>query len=161
MSFTRRHLMGAALAVAALALTGCASLPSPDAMRADIAGYQLPHQPPEGRAMVYVVRPSGLGTLIRFNVFVGDKEADSEMGYTRGSQYIWFSVPPGEHRIYSKAENWAEALINVKAGDVVFIHQEPQMGIVMARNTIRTIEPIEGTYQVKNLKPGTMHKNAK
>lgn len=43
------------------------------------------------------MRPSSLGGLIRFNAFLNDQEENSEMGYARGSQYIYFSVPPGDH----------------------------------------------------------------
>jgi hypothetical protein len=144
-----------------IALTGCASLPSPDAMRAEVRDFQLPKLPDQGNAMVYVVRPSGLGGLIRFNVFVDDQEAASEMGYTRSSQYIYFQVAPGNHLIYSKAENWAEAQVNVKAGEIVFIEQEPTMGVFMARNVITQIKDYQGKYHVKTLGLGTIIKEQK
>ena len=110
---------------------------------------------------MYVVRPSGTGKLIRFNVFVDDQEAASEMGFTRGSQYIYFNVRPGEHKIYSKAENWAEAQISAKAGEIIFIQQEPSMGVIMARNSISRIEDLQGKYHVKKLEPGTIIKTDK
>ena len=84
--------------------SGCASLPTPDRMKAEIAEYHLPKLPEAGKAIVYVVRPTSVGGLIRFNVFVNDKEPQSEMGYTRGSQYIYFNLTPGDHQILSKAE---------------------------------------------------------
>lgn len=149
------------MAFVLVALTGCASLPSPDAMRAEVKDFQLPKLPEQGNAMIYVVRPSGLGGLIRFNVFVDDQEAASEMGYTRSSQYIYFQVPPGDHHIYSKAENWAEAQIAVKAGEVVFIEQTPAMGVIMARNSITQIEDYQGKYHVKTLRLGTIIKAQK
>lgn len=144
-----------------LVLTGCANLPSPDAMKAETANYQLPKLPDAGKAMVYVVRPSGLGGLIRFNVFVDNQEAASEMGYTRSSQYVYFSVQPGEHKIYSKAENWAETSVSAKAGDIIFIQQEPAMGIIMARNNLFKVEDYEGKYHVKTLTLGTIIKTEK
>ncbi|MBI5275905.1 MAG: DUF2846 domain-containing protein [Burkholderiales bacterium] len=130
-------------------------------MKAEIATFQLPKTPEPGKALVYVVRPSSLGTLIRFNVFVDDQEAASEMGYTRGSQYIYFHVTPGKHRILSKAENWAEAEITANAGDVIFIQQEPAMGVIMARNSISRVDDIQGKYFVKKLELGTIIKTAK
>lgn len=142
-------------------VTGCANLPSPEVMKAETATYQLPKLPDPGKAIVYVVRPSALGGLIRFNVFVNDQEADSEMGYTRSSQYIYFSLPPGEHKIYSKAENWAETLVSAKPGDIIFIQQEPSMGIVMARNNIFKLEDYQGKYHVKTLTIGTIIKTEK
>jgi hypothetical protein len=154
-----RRTVATWLAVAALAaLTGCASLPSPEAMRTEVANYTLPKLPEPGKAIVYMVRPSGLGGLVRFNVFLDDQEAPSEMGHTRSSEYIWFNLTPGTHKIYSKAENWAETVVDAKAGDIIFIEQEPGMGFIMARNSLNKIDEVAGKYHVKTLKPGTMHK---
>jgi len=149
------------LSTIVLGFAGCASLPTPEVMKTEIAGYQLPKLPEEGKAIVYVVRPSVLGTLIRFNVFVDNKEPESEMGYTRGAQYIYFNVQPGDHQILSKAENWAEANITAKAGDIIFLQQEPQMGAFIARNSIFPMQDYEGKYRVKNLKLGTILKSDK
>jgi len=106
--------------------------------------------------MIYVVRPSVLGTLIRFNVFLDNQEDSSEVGFTRGSQYIYFPVKPGTHTIYSKAENWADITVNVEPGDIYFIQQEPAMGFIMARNSIYELPDYEGKYQVKKLSVGTL-----
>lgn len=149
------------MALAVAVLTGCVSLPSPEVMKAETANYKLPKLPDEGKALVYVVRPSGLGGLVRFNVFVDDQEAASEVGYTRSSQYIYFTLAPGEHKIYSKAENWAEAVVSAKAGDIIFIQQEPSIGIIMARNNVFKLEDYQGKYQVKTLTLGTILKTEK
>jgi hypothetical protein len=130
-------------------------------MKSETVTYQLPKLPEQGKAVVYVVRPSSLGGLVRFNVFVDDQEATSEMGYTRSSQYIYFSLPPGDHKIYSKAENWAETLVSAKAGDIIFIQQDPSMGFIMARNNILKVEDYQGKYLVKTLAIGTILKSEK
>lgn len=156
------RLAAALIAAAALAFTtGCATLPSPEVMKAETADFKLPKLPEPGKAIVYIVRPSGVGGLIRFNVFVDDKEAASEMGYTRASQYIYFDVAPGKHLIYSKAENWAEIPVEANAGDVIFIQQEPSMGIIMARNSLVKVEDLPGKYHVKKLEVGTIIKTSK
>ena len=142
-------------------LTGCASMPSPEAMKAATASYQLPKLPEPNKAIVYVVRPSPLGGLIRFNVFVDDQEAQSEMGYTKSSQYIYFNVSPGEHKIYSKAENWAEINVSANANDIIFIQQEPTVGFIMARNNLLKLEDYQGKYHVKTLTVGTIIKSEK
>lgn len=144
-----------------LVLTGCANLPSPDAMKAETANYQLPKLPDTGKAMVYVVRPSALGGFVRFNVFVDNQEDPSEMGYTRSGQYIYFALSPGEHKIYSKAENWAETSVDAKAGDIIFIQQEPAMGIMIVRNNLFNLQSYEGKYHVKTLMLGTVIKMEK
>ena len=141
-----------------LSLVGCASIPPIDQMKKDIADYQLPKTPEQGKAMVYVVRPGITGGMIRFNVFVDNKNPESETGYTRASQYIYFNVSPGEHQILSKAENWAAANINVKPNEIIFLQQNAEMGIVMARNLIFQINDYEGKYHVKRLSLGTIKK---
>ena len=148
--------------VAAFAvLSGCASLPSPEVMQTETASFQLPKLPEQGKALVYVVRPSGVGGLVRFNVFVDDQEVASEMGHTRASQYIYFNVTPGMHKIYSKAENWADTQITANSGDVIYIQEEPSMGVIMARNSVSKIDDIQGKYQVKQLQLGTILKAEK
>ncbi len=147
--------------IALAVLTGCASLPSPEAMKSEVATYQLPKLPEPGKAICYVVRPSSLGGLVRFNVFVDNQEDSSEMGYTRSSQYIHFNLAPGEHKIYSKAENWAETQVTAQAGDIIFIQQEPTMGIIMARNNLFKLEDYVGKYHVKTLTIGTVMKTDK
>lgn len=154
----RQFLGSVAIAVAALGLGGCASLPSPEQMKAEVASFQLPKQPDAGKAMVYVVRPSGLGGLVRFNVFLDDQLDPSEMGFTRGSQHIYFHVAPGKHKIYSKAENWADMEVTVNAGDILYIQQETSMGIIMARNTLLRVDDVTGKYHVKNTTIGTIAK---
>jgi hypothetical protein len=142
-------------------LAGCASLPSGEEMKAQTASFQLPKLPDPGKALVYVIRPGGYGGLIRFNVFVDDQEAASEMGYTKGKQYIYFHVSPGKHTIYSKAENWALTDISAQAGEVIFIKQDPSFGVIMARNSISRIDEVPGKYHVKTLELGTIIKTDK
>lgn len=152
------------LAVLALSLSaffGCASLPSADKMKAEVAQYQLPKLPEPGKAIVYVVRPSSLGGFVRFNVFVDNQEPNSEMGYTRANQYIYFNLMPGDHKILSKAENWAETNVTANAGDIIYIQQEPSMGIIMARNSIFKLQDYEGKYHVKTISMGTIIKSDK
>lgn len=157
-----RRTWAAAVAAAAIALvSGCASLPAPEVMKAETAGFTLPKLPEAGKALIYVVRPSSLGGLIRFNVFLNDQEPASEMGFNRGSQYIYFNVPPGDHKVLSKAENWAEATVSVKAGDIVFVQQDATIGIIMSRNTLMRLEEVPGKYHVKTLQLGTILKTDK
>ncbi|MFN5802585.1 MAG: DUF2846 domain-containing protein [Burkholderiales bacterium] len=155
--------LAVALFIATLTIftAGCANLPSTEVMKAETDSYKLPKLPEEGKAIVYVVRPTNLGGLVRFNVYVNDQEASSEMGYTRGSQYIYFNLLPGNHKIFSKAENWAEIPVSANAGDIIFIQQEPAVGFLMARNNLFKIEQIPGKYHVKTLTLGTIIKTDK
>ena len=143
--------------VALLSLTGCATI-SPARMAEEIKGYNLPQTNEATNALIYIVRPDSIGGMIRFNVFLDDKEDNSEMGYTRGAQYIHFFITPGKHVIFSKAENWAEINIDAKEGDIIFIKQNPSMGFIMARNNLELIGEIEGKYYVKKIEVGEIIK---
>jgi hypothetical protein len=149
------------IASIAAAASGCATLPPTEQMKSETASYQLPKLPDTGKAVVYVVRPASIGGFIRFNVFVDDEQSESEMGYTRSREYIYFTVPAGYHKIFSKAENWAEMDISVKAGDIIFIQQEPEMGLIMARNSLLKLDDLAGKYDVKTLTLGTIKKSGK
>lgn len=135
---------------------GCASLPGPEEMKQEILGFKLPASPEKGKAIVYVVRPSTIGKSHQFNVFVNDRAAQSEMGFTLGSQYIYFNLRPGQHTIISRAENWAEINLVAAAGDIKFIQQNPSIGLLKIKNELFSLQDFEGKYYVKNLKPGTI-----
>ncbi len=155
-------LISKTAAVVSIALLyGCASAPSMEAMQAEVAQYSLPKAPVADKGLVYVVRPSNAGMMVRFNVFLDDQEADSEMGYNRGNQYIYFYVTPGQHVISSKAENWAEVTVTAKAGEVIYLKQEVEVGVVMARNSLKVLNDVEGRYLVKDAALGTIAKESK
>lgn len=142
-------------------VSGCTTLPSQEKMAEELHGYSLPKQNEASNSLIYIVRPSSIGTLVRFNIFLDNKDDSSEMGYTRGSQYIYFFVEPGQHTIFSKAENWAELSVDAKAGETIFLKQDATMGIVMARNRLGTVPDLEGKYYVKNSALGTIIKERK
>jgi Protein of unknown function (DUF2846) len=152
----KRAILGALLIAAAVSLTGCATEPTMEAMQAAVANYKLPKMPEPGKAIIYVVRPSSFGGVVRFNVFLDDQEEKSEVGYTRAGQYIYFNVTPGEHKIFSKAENWSDLGITASAGETIFVQQDASRGIVVARNTLFKQEETAGKYHVKTLSLGTI-----
>ncbi len=95
--------------------------------------------------------------MVKFNVFLDNKDAKSEVGYTHGNNYIFFSVDPKKHVIFSKAENWDDVTIEPKAGEIIFIKQTPTWGFVYARNNLSIVDETEGKYSVKNSNIGTIH----
>jgi hypothetical protein len=142
-----------------LVIWGCASLPRPDEMKAQVASYQLPRLPDEGKAIVYVVNPSTFAkhaskSGYMFEVYLDNKDSQSEVGATLGQQYIYFSITPGEHKIMSRAGDWAEINVSAKAGDIIFIQQDPYMGFTTLNIRLLNLQDYEGKYYVKTLPPG-------
>lgn len=46
------------------------------AMKAEVAAFQRPAKPTDGKAVVYMVRPSALGGLVRVKVFLNARAGD-------------------------------------------------------------------------------------
>lgn len=139
-------------------LSSCASNLSSEQMRKEVENFKLPKSAEKDSSVVYVVRLSMVGNLVRFNVFLDDKGSYSEMGYNRGSEYIYFSVKPGQHKIFSKAENWADIDLTAEAGKTYFIKQTPGIGFIMARNSLSLLDEDQGKYYVKQSNVGTIKK---
>lgn len=86
-----RRMIALTLAVSLLAISGCATTANRETMLKSTAGFVSPQPVRENAALVYVVRPSGGGEFVRFNIFVDDPDQkELEAGYTRGGQYIYF-----------------------------------------------------------------------
>ena len=153
-----RILKSCVIFFALLLFWGCASLPQPEEMKAQAANYQLPKLPDEGKALVYVVRPSTDYGFAILHVYIDNKEPASEVGNTKGSQYISFNITPGFHTILSKGENWSEIKVSAKAGDIIFIKQETAMPILHgARNKLLSLQDYEGKYYLKTLSLNTVN----
>ena len=145
---------------------GCTSLsssglPRQDEMTAVAAASQLPALPENGKAMVYIVRPSINCETFSFSVFTDHQQPEWQMGSTKGQQYIYFDLTPGEHKVFSRVDNWdtwAETTVAAKAGDILFLQQEPDMGFITLTNTLVPLPEYEGKYRVKTLTMGTITK---
>jgi hypothetical protein len=152
-----RGLKSCVIFFALLLFWSCASMPQPEEMKAQAAGYQLPKLPDEGKAIVYVVRPSTDYGFAILHVYIDNKEPASEIGNTKGGQYISFNITPGVHTILSKGENWSEINVSAKAGDIIFIKQETAMPILHgARNKLVSLQDYEGKYYLKTLSLNTV-----
>lgn len=149
-----KNLKLTVLAAFILFISSCQTTPSYREMKSEMENYILPFQPKKDSVLIYIVRPSLLATLIKFNIFLDDKKPSSEIGYTRGGEHINFYTTPGSHTIFSKAENWDQLEISGKGGDVIFIKQNPRFGFLYARNKLEIIDDIEGKYYIENSDSG-------
>ena len=82
-------------------------------------------EPPEGKALVYIIRPSNLGKPFKFEV-----NCDGVyIGGTAGMLYIYVIVDPGNHLFVGIAENTSELEISAEAGKIYYIRQRPMIGL--------------------------------
>lgn len=97
-------------------------------------------QPEQGKAVVYILRPSTLGFAIPMNI-----ECDGKVvGTNLGKNFIYFMADPGEHTVISYAENNDELKLNIEAGKVYYVLQKVKMGVLMARCKLELMDVSAG-----------------
>lgn len=143
----------------AFLLSGCAAThPSAPITSVTAADHQLPHVLSQGKAVVYVLFEEAYYGEVEFEVFLDDQRPESRMGSNKGGQYIAFELSPGEHKILSKGETWAEVTVTAKAGEAIFIRQEMYFGFLAPRVRMLGLHGSEGANLVKVLKQGLVAK---
>ncbi|MDO8951151.1 MAG: DUF2846 domain-containing protein [Draconibacterium sp.] len=99
---------------------------------------------PEGKAIVYFVRPSMVGTIVPFKVSCND----SLIGSTTGKKYLFVVLDPNTYKFISEAENDAELELQVEPDSKYYIEQKPKMGLIMARNELSLLDNAEGEQKL-------------
>lgn len=145
-----------ALLLTALLLTGCYSGATVQQMIKDAKDYQVPIKAQTDKGLVYVVRPSSLYGIFKYNVYLDGREDNAWVGYNRGYQYIFFNVEPGVHTVASHAENWNEVSFEIQAGQTVYIIQDASWGFLFGRNDVKKLNPVEAKYHIKHANLGTI-----
>ena len=125
-------------------LTNCAVQKA--SVEADSKAKQL--VAPEGKAIVYIMRPGTLGFAVKFKVNCDEKY----IGATGGKRFIYTIQDVGKHKIVSYAENNEELEITFEANNTYYIEQIPKMGIMMARNKLSILSVKEGKEKLSGCK---------
>jgi len=105
--------------------------------------------PPEGKALIYFVRPASIGFLIKFKVFIDE----NLIGFTKGKNYLYAILEPGKHKILTKSENTSKLELEVEAGKTYFIKQKVGIGFFIARNKMRLVNEIDGKLAFNKCRP--------
>ncbi len=93
--------------------------------------------PPEDKAVVYFVRPSGSGFAINFSYF----DSDKFIGLFAGKGYIRYECNPGTHLFWARSENKDFIEAEVEAGKIYFVEAMVLMGFVKAQVALLPINP--------------------
>ena len=104
--------------------------------------------PTEGRALIYILRPSGFGALIKMSVL-----CDSvHIGATKAGNFVYAMVTPGRHILESHAENNASMDITVEAGKTYYVRQQVKMGFAYAETGLKMLDDTDGQKDLKKCK---------
>lgn len=125
------------VACAVLLAAGCASVPMGDPQQDK--SYKT-FEPKPGKAGIYVYRNESFGGAVTMDVFLNDKL----LGQTAAKTYLYAEVDPGTHSIRGKAENESTMRVIAEAGRNYFIWQEVKMGLLFARNELKTVDDKTG-----------------
>lgn len=101
-------------------------------------GYtQELRKPADGKSLVYFVRSSGMGALINFKYFDGEKY----LGKMNGVNYFIYECDPGEHIFWTAAENRDFIKGNLEANSTYVIEVKPTIGAFKSAVRLHQIAP--------------------
>jgi len=104
--------------------------------------------PIEGKAIVYIVRTSPMGTLIRIGA-----ECDGKgLGSTKPKQYLYAILEPGKRTFTSHTENKTSLDLTLEGGKIYYILQKVKMGIVTARIGLELMNESDGRKALMDCK---------
>jgi hypothetical protein len=85
-------------------------------------------KPSEGKSMVYFTRIDGMGFLINFKYFDGEKY----LGKFNYGKYLAYECEPGKHLFWAKSENSHFVEAELEPNKIYVLDSEPQMGAFKA-----------------------------
>lgn len=95
----------------------------------------------KGKATVYIIRNSSIGSLIKMSVECNGMK----IGSTKAKQYVYTVLDPGDFTFTSKTpENSGTLNITVEPGNTYYIKQQVKMGIVVARTGLELMNDADG-----------------
>jgi len=104
---------------------------------------------PEGKARVYVLRTSALGSMVKFGVYQDSRE--NLIGKVGPKSYLSWDMEAGEHNILARAETERSVTINAIAGKTYYVKLIPTFGIAVARVKLELLSEIEGAELINEL----------
>jgi len=104
--------------------------------------------PVDGKSIVYILRPTNFGALVRMGV---DCDGAS-IGATHAKTYIYSILSPGKHTLVSKAENKYSLDVDLEPGKIYYIKQKVEMGFAFAETALAVISDEDGKKYLEKCK---------
>jgi hypothetical protein len=120
---------------------GCSTMNTVNAMPAEVDSQVKSMQPPPGKSLVYVVRPTSLG-----KPFGGKITANDEyVGTTQGHMYVYAILAPGEYKFkVTGHDNSADIVVKLEADKIYFIKQGLYPGFFYGFTKLELLDNDEG-----------------
>lgn len=101
--------------------------------------------PSKGKATVYFTRANGLGALINFTYFDGNKA----IGRFNGPKYMKYECEAGKHLFWARSENKSFVEAELEAGKIYIIDVIPRMGAFKASVSLVPVD--KSNYKLKHI----------
>lgn len=105
-------------------------------------------EPSSDRALVYFLRTTSMGALVYFWTFADEQF----LGVTRGKSYFATELAPGQHILWSKAENISAVALTVEAGHTYYVVERVVPGFAKARVGLDVVDAATGEKSLKKIK---------
>jgi hypothetical protein len=125
-----------------LALVGCGSTVPMSSPQTNSEAKLF--KPKADSAGVYIYRNESLGKLVKMHVEVDGKT----IGQTGHMTFFFLDLPPGLHKVTTRAENTSEITFQAMAGKLHYIWQEIKMGVFGPRAELHVVDETTGQKAV-------------
>jgi hypothetical protein len=121
------------------------------AVPADIDDRVKHLQPPQGKSLVYVVRPTSLG-----KPFGGNITANGEfIGTTQGTLYVYAVLPPGDTQFKVTGHDTdSEINVTLEADHTYYIYQSVYPAIFRGATSLKLVDSEEGRKALEKCRLG-------
>lgn len=135
------------VALSALLVVGCASVPMETSQKASAAKQFNP--PPEGKAGLYIYRYGSFGAALKKDVWIDGKC----IGETARNVFFYETVAGDvEHKIATESEfSPNDLLLKTESGKNYFIQQYIKFGVTVGGAGLKLVDEAEGKKQVEGL----------
>ncbi|MBI5208184.1 MAG: DUF2846 domain-containing protein [Candidatus Firestonebacteria bacterium] len=102
----------------------------------------------EDKALVFILRPSFIGFMVPFRVYLDNKP----IGLTKGKTYFFFYASAGKHILKTVAGNTTEIELTLVSGKKYYIKQNIILDKIAPKNNAVLISEEEGEEIIKSTK---------
>ena len=137
----KKSLRVLAIVLMSIMAIGCATMNTVKEMPAEVDSKVKSMQPPSGKSLVYVVRPTLLG-----KPFAGNITANGEfVGTTQGRMYVYAVLTPGEYKFkVTGQDNESEIVVNLEADKIYYVYQSVYPGLFKGTTGLKLVNKEEG-----------------
>jgi len=147
----KRALGFLAVFVVSIIAVGCATMNTVKEMPSDVDSKVKSLQPPAGKSLVYIVRPTFLG-----KPFGGTITANEEfVGTTQGGIYVYAVLAPGEYKFkVTGHDSDSEVMVNLEGGKTYYIYQSVYPGLFKGTTSLKLVSKEQGREALEKCKLG-------